>query len=177
MIDTYEKLDVGMTEIETVMHLADVHVRLIKRHDEYREAFSKIYEYARTLPTNSVILIAGDLLHSKVDLSPEAIQVASEFLKNLADIRPTILLSGNHDCLLTNKTRLDSLSPIVDNLSHENLFYLKKSGLYGIGNILLNNMSVFDEVTQYLDIKKSVKRSRVNSILRLHYFMEAFMGL
>lgn len=147
-----------MTEVETIMHLADVHVRLIKRHDEYREAFAKVYAYAKTLPKNSFILIAGDVLHSKVDLSPEGVQLTSEFLKNLADIRPTVLISGNHDCLLTNKTRLDSLSPIVDNLDHSNLFYLRKTGLYGVGNVLLNNMSVFDEMTHYLDIKKLTKK-------------------
>lgn len=158
MTDTYEKIDVGMDKIDAVMHLADVHIRLIKRHDEYRAAFDKTYAHARTLPKNSVILIAGDLVHSKVDLSPEAVQVASEFLKNLADIRPVILISGNHDCLLTNKTRLDSLTPIVNNLNHKSLFYWKKNGLFGVGNILFNNMSVFDDVTHYVNIKKITKK-------------------
>jgi DNA repair exonuclease SbcCD ATPase subunit/DNA repair exonuclease SbcCD nuclease subunit len=158
MIDTYERLNVGMEKIDAVMHLADVHIRLTKRHEEYREAFTKTYAHAKTLPTNSVILIAGDLVHSKVDLSPEAVQIASEFLKNLADIRPVILISGNHDCLLTNKTRLDSLTPIVENLRHDKIFYLKKTGLYGVGNILFNNMSVFDDVTHYVNIKKITKK-------------------
>ena len=154
MTDTYEKIDVGMEKIDAVMHLADVHIRLTKRHEEYREAFTKTYAYAKTLPKNSVILIAGDLVHSKVDLSPEAVQYASEFLKNLADIRPVILISGNHDCLLTNKTRLDSLTPIVQNLNHKSLFYWKKTGLFAVGNILFNNMSVFDDVTHYVNINK-----------------------
>ena len=158
MIDTYEKLDVGMEKIDAVMHLADVHIRLTKRHDEYREAFEKTYAHAKTLPKNSIILVAGDLVHSKVDLSPEAVQMSSEFLKNLADIRPVILISGNHDCLLTNKTRLDSLTPIVENLEHDKIFYLKKTALYGVGNILFNNMSVFDDMSHYLDIKKISKK-------------------
>jgi DNA repair exonuclease SbcCD nuclease subunit/predicted ABC-type transport system involved in lysophospholipase L1 biosynthesis ATPase subunit len=158
MTDTYEKIDVGMEKIDAVMHLADVHIRLTKRHEEYREAFTKTYAYAKTLPKNSVILIAGDLVHSKVDLSPEAVQYASEFLKNLADIRPVILISGNHDCLLTNKTRLDSLTPIVQNLNHKSLFYWKKTGLFGVGNILFNNMSVFDDVTHYVNINKITKK-------------------
>ena len=158
MIDTYERLNVGMETIEAVMHLADVHIRLTKRHEEYREAFAKTYAYAKTLPKNSIILVAGDLVHSKVDLSPEAVQIASEFLKNLADIRPVILISGNHDCLLTNKNRLDSLTPIVENLDHSNLFYLKKTGLYAVGDILFNNMSVFDDVTHYININKTTKK-------------------
>ena len=160
-VDTYTKLDIGMDKVETVMHLADIHIRLTKRHEEYREAFAKVYENAKKLPTNSLILVAGDILHSKVDLSPEAVQLASEFLKSLANIRPVILTAGNHDCLLTNTTRLDSLSPIVNNLNHNKLFYLKDTGLYGAGNILFNNMSVFDDVTKYITAKKIAKSIRL----------------
>jgi DNA repair exonuclease SbcCD ATPase subunit len=158
MIDSYEKIDVGMDRVDTVMHLADIHIRLIKRHDEYREAFEKIYAYAKTLPKNSIIAILGDVLNAKCDLSPEAVQLTSEFLKNLADVRPVILTAGNHDCMLSCKTRLDSLSPIVNNLAHKNIHYFKKTGLYGVGNILFNNMSVFDDVTKYINIKKITKK-------------------
>jgi DNA repair exonuclease SbcCD ATPase subunit len=140
------------------MHLADIHIRLTDRHGEWREVFSKVYEDAKKLPESSIITVLGDVLHGKVDLSPEAVELSSEFLKNLADIRHTILVPGNHDCLLTNKTRLDSLSPIVNNLNHKKLHYLKKSGLYGVGNILFNNMSVFNDVTKYLDIRNISKK-------------------
>jgi DNA repair exonuclease SbcCD ATPase subunit len=158
MADTVTKLDIGFDIVEKMVHIADVHVRLVKRHEEYREAFSKVYDYVGKTPEKTIVMIAGDLLHSKIDLSPEAIQLASEFLKTLADLRPTILISGNHDCLLTNKTRLDSLSPIVDNLDHDKLFYLKDTGLYGCGNILFNNMSVFDDPDQYIKIEKITKK-------------------
>lgn len=158
MVDTVTKLDIGFDIVEKMVHIADVHVRLVKRHEEYREAFEKVYGYVKTTPEKTIVLIAGDLLHSKIDLSPEAIQLASEFLKKLADLRPTILISGNHDCLLTNKTRLDSLSPIVDNLNHNKLFYLKDTGLYGCGNILFNNMSVFDDPDKYVQIGKITKK-------------------
>ena len=158
MTDTYTKLEIGFDTVEKMVHIADVHIRLVKRHDEYRESFKQVYEYVKTTPEKTIVLIAGDLLHSKIDLSPEAIQLASEFLKNLADVRPTILISGNHDCLLTNKTRLDSLSPIVQNLDHSKLFYLKDTGLYGCGNILFNNMSVFSDPIDFVDINKVTKK-------------------
>ena len=154
MTDTYTKLEIGFDTVEKMVHIADVHIRLVKRHDEYRESFERVYEYVKTTPEKTIALIAGDVLHAKIDLSPEAIQLTSEFLKNLADIRPTVLISGNHDCLLTNKTRLDSLSPIVQNLDHSKLFYLKDTGLYGCGNILFNNMSVFSDPIDFVDIKK-----------------------
>ena len=157
-VDTYEKLDIGLSKIEHILHLADIHVRLTKRHEEYREAFTKIYAAVDALPPNSIVAVLGDLVHSKVDLSPEAVQIVSEFLRNLADRRPTVLVAGNHDCLLTNKTRLDSLSPIVDNLKHDQLFYLKESQLYGAANVLFNNYSVFDEPTSYIKVKNITKR-------------------
>jgi DNA repair exonuclease SbcCD ATPase subunit len=158
MVDTVKKLDIGFDIVEKMVHIADVHVRLVKRHEEYREAFAKVYDYVNKTSEKTIVMIAGDLLHSKIDLSPEAVQLASEFLKTLADLRPTILISGNHDCLLTNKTRLDSLSPIVDNLGHKKLFYLKDTGLYGCGNILFNNMSVFDDPDEYVKIENVTKK-------------------
>ena len=158
MIDTYEKLPTTFSNVECIVHLSDMHIRLTKRHDEYREVFAKVYEEIKKTPTNTLIVNTGDLFHSKVDLSPEAVQLASEFLKNLADLRPTIIIAGNHDCLLTNVTRLDSISPIVENLGHENLFYLRHSQLYGFANLLINNMSIFEDYTSFLKMKNVTKK-------------------
>lgn len=133
-----------------IIHIADCHIKLTKRHDEYREVFNRLYDEIRISPANTVVALLGDILHSKIDLSPECIQLASELFKTIADIRPLVLIPGNHDALIKNKNRLDSLSPIVDALNHPNLFYLKTSGLYGFGNILWNNMSVFDSVDKYI---------------------------
>lgn len=165
------KLDTSINNIDTIVHLADIHIRLTKRHEEYREAFSKIYDHVKTLSENTLILVAGDVVHSKVDLSPECVQLASDFLKSLADLRPTVLVAGNHDCLLTNNTRLDSLTPIVDALRHKNLHYLKKTGLFGFANILFNNYSVFDDPTKYIDyasIPKKIRNQYDTSIALFH---------
>jgi DNA repair exonuclease SbcCD nuclease subunit len=137
-------------KIKKIIHIADVHIRLTKRHDEYIEIFNKFYASLKKLKKDSILFIGGDLFHSKTDLSPECIDIGSTFLKNCADILPTILIAGNHDALLSNKTRLDSITPIVNNLNHSNLFYLKYSGLYKFENILFNNYSVFDDVDSYV---------------------------
>ena len=50
MIDTYERIDVGFDVVEQVVHMADIHIRLIKRHSEYREIFEKVYSYVKTTP-------------------------------------------------------------------------------------------------------------------------------
>lgn len=162
MIDTFEKLKTTLDKVEHIVHVSDVHIRLTKRHDEYREAFSKLYSEIQKTPENTIIINTGDTFHSKVDLSPEAVQLGGEFLKKCADLRPTIMIAGNHDCLLTNTTRLDSISPIVDALNHSNLFYIKESKLYGFANLLINNMSVFDDPTKYIRMKNVMKKIKMN---------------
>jgi DNA repair exonuclease SbcCD nuclease subunit len=151
--------------------MADIHVRLTKRHDEYREVFAKVYGEIKNTPSNTLIVIAGDLTHNKVDLSPECVQLMSDLLKNCADLRPTIIIPGNHDCLLTNVTRLDSISPIVDNLAHKDLYYLKESKLYSFANLLFNNMSIFEDHISFIkmkDVSKKIKTEFDTKIALYH---------
>ena len=147
----YLKSDIK--EFKNVFHIADIHLRLTKRHDEYNQVFERLYKAIEKTPAETVVAVLGDVLHSKSDLSPECVKITTEFLQNLADRRPTVLIAGNHDATLANKNRLDSLSPIVDAINHTNLFYLKDSGLYILGDILFNHYSVFDEPDKYIKFK------------------------
>jgi len=147
----YLKSDIK--EFKNVFHIADIHLRLTKRHDEYNQVFERLYKAVERTPSETVVAVLGDVLHSKSDLSPECVKITTEFLQNLADRRPTVLIAGNHDATLANKNRLDSLSPIVDAINHTNLFYLKDSGLYILGDILFNHYSVFDEPDKYIKFK------------------------
>ena len=133
-----------------ILQIADIHIRLNKRHDEYKEVFAELYAEIEKTPPTTLVALVGDVFHSKSDLSPECIQVATDLFKAIADRRPLILVAGNHDATLSNKSRLDSLTPLVDSLNHPNLFYLKTTGLYGFGNILWNNMCVFDAPEKYI---------------------------
>jgi DNA repair exonuclease SbcCD nuclease subunit len=90
-----KKLFVGFDKLEKVIHMADIHIRLFQRHGEYRDAFDKLYKELKKLDlTNSAIVVAGDILHAKLDMSPEMIDLASDFLKKLAQIAPTIIFDG-----------------------------------------------------------------------------------
>lgn len=140
-------------KIDNVVHIADIHIRLTKRHDEYTSIFKKFYDSLDKVKkvTNAVLVIAGDVFHNKSDLSPECVKIGSDFLKNCADRIPTILTAGNHDATLANKSRLDCLTPIVDSLNHPNLYYLKTSDVFRYENILFNNFGVFDEPDKYIN--------------------------
>ena len=132
--------------IKKIYHIADVHIRNLKRHKEYREVFENLYEYIKTTKTDdSVIVLCGDIVHAKTDMTPEVIEMTQTFLKNLSDMLPTILIPGNHDANLNNPSRLDALSPIVNALNHSNLHYLKDDGVWKMGGISFSHSSVFGD--------------------------------
>jgi len=144
-------IDIGIDKIDKIYHIADVHVRNVKRHKEYNLVFKRLYSYIKkTRTAGSLIYVAGDIVHSKTDMSPELINVVSEFFKKLADLAPTIVITGNHDCNLNNSYRLDALSPIVKALNHQRLHYLKDNGIYSISGVHFNVMSVFDKPADYI---------------------------
>lgn len=154
-----------------VLHIADIHIRLNKRHGEYKDVFNTLYEEVKKTPTTTAVVLLGDVFHSKSDLSPECVQMATDLFKALADLRPLVLVPGNHDATLSNKSRLDSLTPIVDALNHPNLYYLKTTGLYGFGNILWNNMCVFDAPEKYIrgqDIPDIYKNQYEHAVVLFH---------
>jgi DNA repair exonuclease SbcCD ATPase subunit len=142
--------------VSKIIHCADIHIRNVRRHTEYREQFRKFYsEIEKLRDANTVIVVAGDIVHTKTDMSPELIQMVSEFFVSLASLAPTIVIPGNHDANLNNLDRLDAISPIVDNLNNPNLFYLRDSGIYEIGDsIQISNMSILDSKEKYVPASK-----------------------
>jgi DNA repair exonuclease SbcCD ATPase subunit/DNA repair exonuclease SbcCD nuclease subunit len=144
------KLVTDLPKLEKIIHLADIHIRLYKRHAEYKEVFDKLYADIRGRDLkNTAIVVAGDIVHSKTDMSPEMVKVTSEFLKTLADIAPTIVIAGNHDLNLANPNRLDALSPIVNNLQHKQLYYLKDAGVYQFADVELGVHAIDEDVENW----------------------------
>jgi len=155
------RIDVPFTKLRTIAHCADIHIRLFKRHEEYREAFNTFYEQLRqTDLTDGVIVVVGDILHAKTDMSPEMVELASEFLRNLADIAPTFVIAGNHDLNLSNMNRLDSLTPIIKNLNHQNLHYFKHSDVYQVADVDFAVFSILDDREQWPAVDDCRKNAR-----------------
>jgi len=109
-----------------IAHVSDIHVRKLKYHKEYRVVFQRLYEKLRELKPD-IIVNTGDTFHTKLDLSPEAIRMMSELFTKLADIAPYYMILGNHDMNLKNGARLDAITPIVENLKHPNLHFIKNT--------------------------------------------------
>ena len=125
-------------------HLADTHIRNLKYHKEYRAVFNELYTKLKKEKPDFIIH-CGDIAHTKTQISPEFVEMCSNFLSGMADIAPTYVILGNHDGNLKNSSRQDALTPIVEALNHPDLYLLKNSGETELNDeITINVLSVFD---------------------------------
>ena len=132
-------------EVKKIAHCADIHIRKLHRFVEYREVFDRFYKQLEELEPD-IIYIGGDVVHGKLDTSPEETRLVADFLLNLSNIAKTVVIPGNHDVNLNNKSREDVLSPIVDLIRqiNPNIEYWKESGVYTVGDVDFGVLSIFD---------------------------------
>ena len=133
-------------KITHIYHLADLHIRNLKRHEEYRRVFDKFLNNVKSDGIeNSIIYIGGDIAHAKTEMSPELVREISWFLNECAKLREVILITGNHDCNLNNNNRLDVLTPIIENLNNERIHYYRDTGTYNLYNLTFTVYSILDK--------------------------------
>lgn len=146
-----KKIKTNLTEVRSIIHCADIHIRNWKRHKEYRQIFKRFGEDIEKIVTDkTIITVGGDIAHAKTDMSPELVQMMQEFFTMLTSLAPTIIIAGNHDANLNNANRLDAISPVVKGLNDPNLHYLKDTGLYQVGDCIFSVFSVFDTPDKYI---------------------------
>ena len=128
-----------------IAHLADTHIKNLKFHYEYKKVFEQLYDILRKENVDYIVH-CGDIAHTKTQISPEFVELCSDFFSSLASIAPTYIILGNHDGNLKNSTRQDALSPIVKALNLPDLYLLKNAGETVLEpDLALNVLSVFDE--------------------------------
>jgi DNA repair exonuclease SbcCD nuclease subunit len=112
---------------ENMVHISDIHIRPLRRHDEFQAVFEQTVRQIANIP-RSVIVITGDLFDNKTTFHPETFKLARDFLKALTGITHVFLIAGNHDMYENNQNRLDAITPIAEDIP--GLHYLKYSGVY-----------------------------------------------
>lgn len=130
-----------------ILAIGDIHIFNHKRFEEHRHVFQNL-EKLICKEQPDVIVVGGDVIDSKLRLSPEQIQLCREFLNMLAGWAPVVMIPGNHDTNLANKERLDSLTPIVFSLLNETnypIHYFRNSGLYTAENVRWAVWSCIDD--------------------------------
>ena len=164
---------------EHIVHIADLHIpNKIDRKDEYENVFRNLIVNIKkddSLSKNTtVIIIAGDIFDkARADgmLSPNAITLFKENLvERLKKLGTLIIIPGNHDNNITyqneyDNSKIDSLNSVLksNNGENKNVFYLKDTGRYILGNLILYHVSVFDidkidKPNEYKERKKILQK-------------------
>ena len=148
-------------KINKIAHLADIHIRKLHRFAEYRDVFERLYVKLRESKPD-LIYIGGDIVHGKLDTSPEETRLVAEFFLSLADISDLLVIPGNHDCNLNNASREDVLSPIIDLVKQINprIHFWKKTGVYEMGGCQFGHLSVFDMTKDGKPNAKNIPRAK-----------------
>ena len=148
-------------KINKIAHLADIHIRKLHRFVEYRDVFDRLYVKLKEAKPD-LIYIGGDIVHGKLDTSPEETRLVAEFFLSLADISDLLVIPGNHDCNLNNTSREDVLSPIIDLVKQINprIHFWKKTGVYEMGGCQFGHLSVFDMTKDGKPNAKNIPRAK-----------------
>lgn len=164
-----KKIETTINRIEKIYHVSDIHIRTLKRHTEYRDVFNNLFNYINeTAGPNDIAVVTGDIVHAKLDMSPELVQMLVEFFNGFTI--PTIVILGNHDMNLNNLHRIDAITPILDVINNSNITFIKENGLFEFGGVVFNHMAVDVAPVEYIkanqfeaDYKIALHHGAVNS--------------
>jgi len=120
--------------INKIVHFSDLHLRLFKDHDLYRQIITDMLDKFKEIKPDRIVF-TGDLVHSKNQITPELIEIVAWVLTECTKIAKTVLIPGNHDFLNNNLNRLDALTPIIDSLDNSEIVYYRDRGVYEDENI------------------------------------------
>lgn len=164
--------------IKVIAHIADIHVRNFQRMDEYAEQLSKltkmVEDIAKDYEKDEVrIVISGDIVHSKTTISPELIAFVSMWIRELQKIAEVIVISGNHDLMVNNLTRVDPITAIFQASLFENAIHLDSHFGYDSGIIVEDNVtwvlySIFNDFRRP-DIEQARKDYPDNTVIGLYH--------
>ena len=152
--------------IKYIVHLADIHIHRCEREDEYRKVFNNLitdFKQQNLNNSNCVIVVCGDVLHDKTNLSPLSVSLTKLFFSLLTSIADCIVISGNHDMALNN-TELNSLSCIIDEYlkTKNDIYLLIDEGLYEYNNIIFGHTLLGDKPKIY---KCNIKTDKIKCAL------------
>ena len=89
-MNIFEDTDV---EYKYIVHISDIHIRNNERRKEYEAVFKKLIESLSKIEENFIIAITGDIVHSKTELSPEALYLSRELSRTNSFIFSSRLIS------------------------------------------------------------------------------------
>lgn len=144
--------------IKVVIQCSDIHIRPFLRLNEYAEQLQKFIEKCKEISKGYKreeirIVICGDLVHSKNTISNELMVFTSFFLRQLEEIATVIVIAGNHDLLVNNTSRTDTLTALFDTANFQNCKFLDgmlgyESGFVEDDNVVWALYSIYSGYNQ-----------------------------
>ena len=164
--------------VKCIIHCADIHIRNFMRYEEYSEQLNKFIEECEKIASNYErdevrILIAGDIVNQKNTISNELIVFTSIFLRRLEQVATVIVIAGNHDMIVSNNSRTDTLTGIFQTANFENCRYLDMILDYKSGCVVDDNITwaVYstheDYMKPYMD--DSISNYPGNTVIGLYH--------
>lgn len=164
--------------VKCIIHCADIHIRNFMRYEEYSEQLDKFINECEKIASNYErdevrILIAGDIVNQKNTISNELIVFTSIFLRRLEQIATVIVIAGNHDMIVSNNSRTDTLTGIFQTANFENCRYLDMILDYKSGCVVDDNITwaVYSTHEDYMkpDMDDSISNYPGNTVVGLYH--------
>ena len=104
--------------ITKIIACSDIHIPNFNGLEDLKETLQKFVEECKKIveeegdKSKVRIVVCGDLVDKKLEVSNETMIMLYWFLSELGKVAKTIVIIGNHDMLMNNTDRVDSLTPI-----------------------------------------------------------------
>ena len=141
--------------ITKIIACSDIHIPNFNGLEDLKETLQKFVEECKKIveeegdKSKVRIVVCGDLVDKKLEVSNETMIMLYWFLSELGKVAKTVVIIGNHDMLMNNTDRVDSLTPIFEIGKLSNVVYLDKeldfkSGCYKDDNVVWCLYSSYD---------------------------------
>ena len=155
-----------------VIHLSDIHIRHeIDREEEYTVVFENLFSSIKNKINNenTLIIIAGDLIHNKVRITPVVLFLVNKLLTGLSELGTVVLIDGNHDINVGNENDKKLLEVIS---KPKNVNYISNTGEYVFNNITLGVSTLVDN--KFIKFSEIKKKNQINLAVG-HYTLKEWL--
>jgi DNA repair exonuclease SbcCD nuclease subunit len=140
--------------ITKIIACSDIHIPPYRKIGELHGTLERFIKQCADIVEengrdNVRIIIAGDVFDAKLSITNESLLEVNWFFSELDKICVTYVIAGNHDLLMSNMDRVDSLTPLFAIGQYKNVRYVDqeldyRSGIITDDNIRLCSFSTFD---------------------------------
>lgn len=166
--------------IKRIYQVADVHIPIYQRLEMYSVQLEKLIESISNDANSSGlemdemrIVICGDLVNSKNNVTNELNVFASTFIRRLEEVAKVICIAGNHDLIEGNTSRTDTLTAIFQTAQFQNSVFLDYELGYNSGIVYDDNVtwalySFYDDFMRP-DIENAREEKPNNTVIGLYH--------